>query len=200
MYINKLKNNMPLPHITNSEAGRNLYDPVFKNIFEVGFTLPSPIPASFGKDIMLITEHVTKISGLGALNRAPGTGVQKFMGTDRTYINPKLDSTSAEIEVTFTLNLRNATDNYIYKVFRAWAALGYDQNTGVRHLKKDYCAEYLKVSIANQAGDIYREIVFKDVMINGDLGGSHEDLDYDSTDPLELTVKFKSDWWNETMA
>jgi hypothetical protein len=190
---------MALPHITNSEAGRNLYDPVFKNIFEVYFTLPTPLQAQFGKDTELITEHVTKLSGLGALNRAPGTGTQKFMGTDRTYINPKLDSTSAEIEVTLNLNLRNKTDNYIYKLFRAWAYLGYNQDTGERHLKKDCCADFLKISIANQAGDIYREIVFRDVMINGDLGGGHEDVDYDSTDALELTVKFKSDWWKETM-
>lgn len=190
---------MSLPHITNSEAGRNLYDPVFKNIFEVYFSLPDPIATQFGKDTALITEHVTKVGGLAALNRAPGTGTQKFMGTDRTYINPKLDNTRAEIDVTLNLNLRNKTDNYIYKLFRAWAALGYDQNTGERHLKKDCCAEFLKISIANQAGDIYREIIFKDVMINGDIAGSQEDLDYDSADALELTVKFVSDWWKETM-
>lgn len=191
---------MSLPHISNSKAGVNKWDPVHTNIFEVYFSIPEAIRSQFGQDEALLTEHVLSISGLGALNRAPGVSQQKFMGTDRSYINPRVDNTFAEITVKLSLNLRNDVDNYIYKLFRAWAALGYDQNTGVRHLKKDYCAEYLKVSIANQAGDIYREIVFKDVMINGDLGGSHEDLDYDSTDPLELTVKFKSDWWNETMA
>ena len=84
-------------------------------------------------------------------------------------------------------------------MFKAWAELGYNQATGERHLKKDYCAGWLKISIANQAGDIYREIVFKDVMVNGDLGGGHEEVDYDSADALELTVKFKSDWWQDTM-
>lgn len=190
---------MSLPHITNSQAGVNKYSPVFKNIFEVYFSLPEAIRGQFGKDEALLTEHVTKISGLGALNRAPGTGTQKFMGTDRSYINPKLDNTRAEIEVTLNLNLRNDIDNYIYKLFRAWAALGYDQSTGARHLKKDYCADFLKVSIANAAGDIYHEVVFKDVMINGDLGGGFEELDYDSTDAIELTVKFVSDWWKETI-
>ena len=29
-----------MPHITNSQAGTNLYDPVHKSIFEVYFTLP----------------------------------------------------------------------------------------------------------------------------------------------------------------
>ena len=191
---------MSLPHITNSEAGVNKYDPVFKSIYEVYFSLPEAIRGQFGQDEALLTQHVTKIAGLGALNRAPGTGTQKFMGTDRTFINPKLDNTRAEIEVTLNLNLRNDSDNYVYKLFRAWAALGYNQNTGERHLKKDCCADFLKVSIANKAGDIFHEIVFKDVMINGDLGGGFEDLDYDSQDVLELTVKFVSDWWDEVEA
>lgn len=189
---------MSLPHITNSRAGVNKYDPVFKSIYEVYFSLPEALRTQFGKDEALLTEHVLTIGGLGALNRAPGTGTQKFMGTDRSFINPKLDNTRAEIEVKLSLNLRNATDNYIYKLFRAWAALGYDQNTGVRHLKKDCVAYYLKVSIANQAGDIYHEVVFKDVMINGDMDGI-ADLDYESSDALELTVKFVSDWWKETI-
>ena len=190
---------MSLPHITNSEAGVNRYSPVFKNIFEVYFSLPEPLRAQFGQDEMLLTQHVTKISGLGALNKAPGTGQQKFMGTDRSFINPKVDSTHAEIEVEFTLNLRNDVDNYIYKLFRAWAALGYDMQTGARHLKKDYCADFLKVSIANSAGDIFHEVVFKDVMMNGDLGGGFEDLDYESSDALTVTAKFVADWWKETI-
>ena len=190
---------MALPHIQNSTAGVNKFDPVFKNIFEVYFDLPAALKGQFGNDELLLTQHVTKINGLAALNRAPSTGTQKFMGTDRSFINPKLDNTRAEIEITLSLNLRDATDNYIYKIFRAWAALGYNQNTGYRHLKKDYCANWIRVSIANAAGDIYHDITFKDVMINGDMDGL-ADLDYESADALELTVKFVSDWWTETMA
>jgi len=53
-----------LPHITNSEAGRNKYDPAHKAIFEVYFTLPEALRAEFAQDEALLTEHVTKISGL----------------------------------------------------------------------------------------------------------------------------------------
>lgn len=188
---------MALPHIQNSVAGRNKYDPVHTDIFEVRFTVPSAIRNDFGKDELILSEHVTKISGLGALNRAPGVSQQKFMGTDRSYIQPKLDSTHAELEVTFTLNLRDDVDNYVYKLFRAWAALGYDINTGARSLKRDYCADWMEVSIANRAGDIYQDVIFKDVMLNGDIGGM-EEYNYDTADAAELTVKFVSDWWQET--
>lgn len=189
---------MALPHITNSQAGRNHWDPVHSNIFEVYFTIPDALRAQFGKDEAILTEHVLEISGLGALNRAPGVGQQKFMGTDRSYINPKLDSTHAEITVKFTLNLRDETDNFIYKLFRAWVALGYNINTGERHLKKDYVADWLKISVGNRAGDIYHEVIFKDVMINGDLTAL-DSYNYDTAEAQELEVKFVSDWWKETI-
>lgn len=190
---------MALPHIKNSEAGINLYDPVHKSIFEVYFTLPDALRKEFAKDEVLLSQHVLTVGGLDALYKAPETDVQKFMGTDRSYIKPTVGETSANIEIEFSLNLRNGTDNYILKLFRAWAALGYDISTGKRSLKKDYCAQWLKIAIANREGDIYQEIVFKDIMIAGALeyeGG----LDYTADEALNLKVKFKSDWWEEKFA
>lgn len=190
---------MALPHIKNSEAGINLYDPVHKSIFEVYFTLPEALRAEFAKDEMLLTQHVLTVSGLETLYKAPETDVQKFMGTDRSFIKPTIGETSASIEIDFSLNLRNGTDNYILKLLRAWAALGYDVSTGKRSLKKDYCAQWLKISIANREGDIYQEIVFKDIMMNGPLDYPG-DLDYTNDEALQVKAKFKSDWWDEKLA
>lgn len=191
---------MALPHIKNSQAGVNLYDPVHKSMFEVYFTLPESLRAEFAKDEVLLTEHVLTIGGLDALYRAPETDVQKFMGTDRSYIKPTIGETRAQIEVEFSLNLRNGVDNYILKLFRAWAALGYDIATGKRSLKKDYCAQWMKVSIANREGDIYQEVVFKDVMLAGALEFDGTSLDYSLDDACKLKVKFVSDWWDEKQA
>lgn len=188
---------MALPHIKNSQAGVNRMDPVNKSIFEVYFTLPDAIRDEYAKDEVVLTEHVLSVSGLEALYRAPEVDSQKFMGTDRSFIKPTIGETKANIEVKLSLNLRNATDNYILNVFRAWASLGYNIATGKRHLKKDYCADWLKVSIANREGDIFQEVVFKDVMIAGNLDYNN-DYDYTADDALELTVKFVSDWWKET--
>ena len=187
-----------LPHITNSVAGREKYDVLYKNIFEVYFTLPEAIRDEFASDEAILTEHVLSISGLEALDKAPEAGVtQKFMGTTRTYLAAGLDDTSAEITVKLSLNLRNGTDNYIYKLFKAWSKLNYDIATGMKSLKKDYTADWLRVSIGNRAGDIYREVIFKDVIINGPIVINGE-YSYESPgDILDLEVKFKSDWWEE---
>ena len=188
-----------LPHITNSQAGRNKYDVLYKNIFEVQFTLPEALRTAFGQDEAVLSEHVLSIEGLSALDKAPEAGVtQKFMGTNRTYLNSTIEDTTAEITVKFSLNLRNGTDNFIYKLFKAWNKLGYDIATGEKSLKTDYIADFMRVVIGNRAGDVYREVVFKDIMLNGPIEGMGDTLDYtQGSEIMELTVKFKSDWWQE---
>ena len=191
---------MSLPHITNSEAGRNLYDPYHNCLFEVYFTLPAAIRAQFGQDEALLTEHVVKIDGLENLDKGPEASVeQKFQGTTRTYLAPKMDNTSAELTVEFNLNLRNGVDNYIYKVFKAWKNLNYDLETGTIVLKKDYVAEWMRVCVANRAGDVIKEVIFKDIMLSGNVSGL-DSLDYGNNEAVNITVKFKSDWWKETIA
>lgn len=187
-----------LPHITNSMAGREKYDVLYKNIFEVMFTLPAALQSQFGSDTALISEHVLTVSGLDALDKAPEAGTsQKFMGTTRTFLNSGVEDTSAEITVKLSLNLRNAVDNYIYKIFRAWSKLGYDIETGEKSLKTDYTADFLQISVGNRAGDIYRRVTFKD-MILSKINGGLSDLDYgDSSTILEMEVVFKSDWWRD---
>ena len=190
---------MALPHISNSKAGVNLYDPVHKSIFEVSFTLPNALTAAGdSSDTNLLTQHVLNINGLDALYRAPEVESQKFMGTDRSYIKPNLSETRANLEIEFSLNLDDSNDNYILNTFRKWAAAGHNIATGARNRKADYTAPWLKVRIANRAGDIYQEIIFKDVMLNGPLefdGG----LDYSADDALNLKVKLVSDWWEENV-
>lgn len=189
---------MALPHITNSQAGVNRWDPTHSNLYEVYFTLPEMLKAEFGQDEAVITEHVLSISGIGAVQKTATTGQQKFMGTTRTYIEPGVDDTSAELTVKFSLNLRNGTDNFIYKLFKAWSRLGYDINTGAKELKKDYVADWMEIKIANRKGDVYEDIIFKDVMI-GDTITALDEYNYDTREAQELEVKFKSDWWDDQM-
>ena len=75
-----------LPHIQNSEAGRNKYDPVHKSIFELGFTLPNMIRGEFAQDEAVLTEHVLSISGLDALYKGVEAEQQKF----DSFCNPTL--------------------------------------------------------------------------------------------------------------
>ena len=189
-----------LPHITNSTAGRNRMEPVNNNIFEVTFTVPAAIQGvASPDDIVVLTEQVTKVSGIGTLDIGPSTSTQKFMGSTITYLNNKIDNTSHEFTVDFNLNLRNATDNFVYKILKAWNHLGYNIEDGSTALKNDYVAEYMKIKIANRAQDVYREIIFKDVMMKEGFK-IQDELNYESNDIQPLEVKFVSDWAIETNA
>lgn len=183
-----------LPHITNSQAGVNRQDPVYKSKFEVYFTIPAALQNKYSQsDVAVLTEQVQNIKGLGTLDRGVEKGEQKFLGTTRTYLNATKDSTSHEISVDLTLNFKNRTDNYIYRLFRDWNKLTYDDATGETTLKQDYTADYMRVYVGNRAGDVWRDITYKDVIMFGGIEG-FDDLDYSSTDIVNITVKFASDW------
>lgn len=189
---------MSLPHIQNSEAGRNYYDPFWSSIFEGFFSLPDALQASFGKDLELLSEHILNVKGLGTLDASPELAEQSFKGTKRSYLKPHLSDTRHTITIDMSLNMRNEIDNYVYKVFRAWNKLGYDLETGAINLKKDYIAPFFRLAIANRKGDIVREVVFKDVILTKVEGIS--DFDYTSDDPVQITITLNSDWATDAVA
>lgn len=187
-----------LPHFKNVEAGYNQYDPVHKAIFEVALTLPAAIAGEFQGDVELLTQQVTKVSGLDALQKTVGAGSQKFMGVDVSYLNPVLENTYAEITMELNLNLRNANDNYVLKIFRAWENLGYDLSDGTRTLKTQYQSDSIRIAEANRDGTVWRSYLFHFCELIEVTG--LDDLEYTSNDARTLTVKFRSDYWDDDMA
>ena len=167
-------------------------------IYEVYFTLPVAIQDKFKDDETILTEQVVSVSGLDALQKTPQAGSQKFFGVDVSFLNPTLDSTFAEITVTFNLNLRNTTDAYVLKVIKAWEKLGYDLADGTRTLMADYVADNLRISEANRDGTVWRSYIFHKVMITNVTG--IDELNYTNNDARQLQVQFRADWWDEDLA
>ena len=145
-----------LPHIRNVQSGINKYDPMHSAMYEVYFTLPEAIQSQFKDDEAVLTEQVTEVTGLDALQKTVGAGQQKFMGVDVSFLNPTLDNTYAELTINLNLNIRNATDAFVLKVFKAWEKLGYDLSDGTRTLMADYCTDNLRIAEANRDGTIWR--------------------------------------------
>ncbi len=191
---------MALPHIKNSKAGINRQEPIFNNLFEVYFSIPESLAnAGYGgEDVNTLTEQVQNISGIDNLTKSPETITQNFMGSTRTYLKANLSETNFEITVKLALNMRDGTDNYIFKLFREWNALAYDIRTGTRTLKNDHVADFLRIVQFNRAGDIFRDITFHDVMLKGLK--TTDNLDYASGDLVECELTFVSDWADDTDA
>lgn len=187
-----------LPHHQNTASGANRYDPMHDAIFEFYFTLPDALQAEFKKDEETITEQITNVSGLDALQKTVQAGSQKFFGVDVSFLNPTLDTTYAEFTVEMNLNIRNHTDAWLLKIFKAWAALGYNLADGTRTLMVDYVSESVRVAEANRNGEIWRSYIFHKVMLTGVSG--LDTLNYTDNEPRKLQLTFRSDYWDEDLA
>lgn len=191
---------MPLPHVTNVQAGNNRWDPMISSVFRVEFDLPALLKSAAGvtdEDRLILSEQVTDIAGLDALQKTVTAGQQKFLGVDVSFLNPVLDNTYAELTVNLNLNLKNVTDAYVLRVFKYWAKLGYDIVTGARTIKNQYCGGMI-VYEANRNGVVWRKAEFKDVMLTGLT--NIDNLDYTQNEARKLTATFRSDYWNEEIA
>jgi len=187
-----------LPHIKNMKSGINKWDPVHKAIYEVYFTLPPQLQSTFAEDALILTEQVTNVAGLDVLQKTTDTGEQKFYGVTVSFLNPTLDTTAADITITFNLNLRNVTDNFVLKLFMAWENISYDKSDGTRGIKTDYISDVLRVAEANRNGEIWRSYIFHHVMLKSVTG--LDDLDYTSNDARTLVCVFRADFWDDELA
>ncbi len=187
-----------LPHILNVESGRMKYDPVHKSIFEVYFTLPAAIQSQFKTEELLLTEQVTNVAGLDVLQKTTDVGEQKFYGVTVSYLNPVLDTTAADITITFNLNLRNVTDNFVLKVFRAWENISYNLADGTRSIKTGYITDNLRIAEATRNGDIWRSYIFHHVMLRSVT--NIDDLDINANDARQLQCQFRCDYWEDELS
>ncbi len=187
-----------LPHIKNVKSGINKYDPVHNSVYEVYFSLPEQIAGQFKEDEVTLTEQVTQVTGLDVLQKTTPAGEQKFMGVTVSFLNPVLDTTAAELEITFNLNLRNVTDNFVLKMFKAWENLSYNLQDGVRGIKIDYISDNMRIAEANRNGQIWRAYIFHHIMLT-DVTGLNE-LNYSNNDARTLVCKFRCDYWDDDMA
>ena len=194
-----------LPHIKNSHSGLNHWDPIHNSIFEVTFTPPvklAGITDLFNpENIEILKEQVVSVSGLDALQKIAAPGQQKILGVDVSFLNPVLDSTTAEFTIVFNLNLDPRDDkNYdalVLRLFKEWGKLSYNIATGHRALKKDYICETLTIAQANRDGIVWRSIIFHDVFITG--MSNLDSLDYTSSEAATLSVTFRADYWEENL-
>jgi hypothetical protein len=187
-----------LPHIKNMQSGNNKWDPVHRSIFEVYFSVPELLRSTFSWEEVVLTEQVFSVSGLDALQKTTPASEQKFYGVTVSYLNPVLDSTAADLTIVFNLNLKNVTDNFVLKLFKAWAHLSYDLSDGARGIKTDYITDNLRIAEANRNGEIWRSYIFHHVMLTGVTG--LDGLDYTANEAVQLTCTFRCDFWDEDLA
>lgn len=179
---------MPLPHYTQAKASIQKFEPVYQNLFEV--TILTPL----NQDSSLILQHVKSIGGLNNLNPSVDAVGQKYKFADRSYAGMP-GQTFADLTLAFTVNLNDANQAYMYKYMRDWYKLTYDPLTGEMGIKVNYTGTMIVVQY-NRRGDVFRKITFKDCFPTGQPSFI-DSLAYETSEPAEVEMTIRSDYWIE---
>lgn len=184
-------------HYQNSQAAREMWEVVSPALFEVYFTFPKILNGQ-NIDTNLMFEHVRSVSGLDGLTPTFGNVVQKFKYAERHYAAAGPDKTSLELTITYTLNLNDAHENYIYNMLRKWYNLIYNPQNGQMLTKKDYAdGSLMKIIEHDRDGAIWRRITCFNFFPSTPPTGLNED-NYDSIgDAKTVSITFIVDDWVE---
>ena len=187
---------MALSHFKNSQAAVNKWEVVNPAMFEVTI-LPPDVGSSpeDAKTTELLLEHVISIGGLDGVNPSVGTVIQKYKQADRVYAGVP-DQTHLELNMTFSLNLNDANENYIYTTIRKWYNKIYNPANGAYGIKKDYCGSMVIVEY-NRDGSIWRKSTAINVFPTGQITGMGDRNIGSGNEANELSVTFNADCWDD---
>ena len=184
-------------HHQNSDAARNMWEVVSPALFEVYLTFPTLLSKLNGSQELMF-QHVRSISGLDGLTPTVSNVVQKYKYAERHYAAAGPDKTSLELTITYTMNINDANENYIYNMLRKWYNLVYNPQNGQTLIKKDYAGGSAMTIIEHDRdGAIWRKITCLNFFPSTPPTGLNED-NYDSTgDAKTVSITFMVDDWVE---
>lgn len=186
-----------LSHFNNSKAGRNNYEPVFLNQFQVLITPPTPINLSnttFNGESIL-TQQVKSISALQVDIQPTGPVTQYYKFAERRYAGGEPSTSDVQFNISFEVNLGQNNSMEIYKILRQWSDLIYNPLTGAMGLKKDYVGSIV-ISVFNKHGNVFRRISLNNCFLIEPI--TPMNLSYDTGDTLyTIDTTWKSDYWND---
>ena len=185
-------------HYRNSDAAVNMWEVVSPALFEVYLQFPTLIASDKKIKSELMFQHVRSITGLDGLTPTISNVVQKYKYAERHYAGAGPDKTSLELTITYTLNLNNAHENYIYNMLRKWYDLVYNPQNGQTLVKKDYAGgSRLFIYEHDRDGSIWRKITCFNIFPSTPPTGLNDD-NYDSTgDAKTVSITFIVDDWVE---
>lgn len=177
-----------LPHYSSVKAANRKEEPIYMNLFEVTFQLPSSLDGG---------ETLTQSAKSVGLPTHPeiGTAQQSYKYSKRTYLTFPTE-TGFQTDVIFNVNLNENNSPYVFAKLDELYKLGYNPATGETALKQDY-AFTTTVDVHNKVGEVLRRVTMKDCKLTS---LSQMDLDWDSGDTLfEVTASIQCDFYDDAI-
>ena len=193
---------MGLPHFRTSRVSRELYEPVYLNLFTVEIQLPKALTYS-DEDKNLLLEGVRKVGGLDTNKNPDVAELQKYKMADRSFAASGTQNTFVDITLDFEINLRGCAagqpDMYTLKMLRAWNDLIWDPLTGRQGIKAEYVAPSMTITMHDKKNQPFWQWICYYVFPIKNL--SIPELNYDSKTQLYKVTNYtlRCDFWDEAM-
>ena len=186
---------MALPHFTNllmtgSPGGPGTLpeEPVYLNLFEITFILPTILQAQ-GRDPIMMLQQATKI-GLD-LTKDIDVVDQRFKYSTRAFVTtPK--QTHYEFSINFNVNVSPNGNMTVWNTLKSWYDLVWNSQNGSLHYKSDIIGTLI-VNTHDRKGVVLRRVTFQNTQIKGI---SSMDMDWSSGEIWkDVTANFVCDYW-----
>lgn len=185
---------MPLPHFTqisvndSGGVGSKPQEPVFLNLFEVTFVLPT-ILQSQGRDPILMLQQATSIDLM--LTESIDVKDQRFKYSTRAFLSTP-NQTHVEFDIKFNVNVNEQGSMEIWNTLKAWYDLVWNSQNGTLHYKMDTIGTII-VNQHDKKGVVIRRVTFQNAQLKSVNGIS---LDWSSNDIWsDVSASFVADFW-----
>lgn len=189
---------MPLPHFTQLQMtgspggpGTSPQEPVYMNLFEITFILPTILQAQ-GRDPILLLQQALKVD-LGLTNKPIAISNQRFKYTTRAFLNAGPSETHIDsINIDFNVNVNDQGSMEVWNTLKAWYDLAWNSQNGYLHYKADTIGTMI-VNQHDKKGLVLRRVTFQNVQLKSVTSPS---LDYNGQGIWQnCTADFCADYW-----
>jgi hypothetical protein len=184
---------MPLPHFTQllvtgspGGPGSEPREPIYSNLFEINFILPTILVAQ-GRDPILMLQQATSID----INITPEIEykTQRFKFSTREFATMP-DKTSGDFKIKFQINQNKVGEMEEYNTLRAWYNLIHNNQNGALFYKADYIGTVI-VNHHDRKGLILQRVSYQNSMLKGLTGF---DLNWDGAELITIEANFIYDY------
>ena len=185
---------MPLPHYTQLDMtgspggpGTKPQEPVFLNLFEITFVLPTILTAQ-KRNAALLLQQATTVN----LNLTPEIQQtsQRFKYTTRVFMKTP-DKTDTDFTIKFNVNVNESGSMETWNTLKAWYDLVWNSQNGSLHYKADTIGTII-VNEHDKNGLVLRRVTFQNAQI-ASVGSA--DLTWESSEIWSVEAKFVADFW-----
>lgn len=198
---------MGLGHFTNVQTATNMWEPVFKSLFEIQIDLPPLVANTLGAGIRgILLENATSVP----LPSYPKIEVkpQRFKYSTRIY--PTLPGQTHLTEQTIKFNLNESvgvrqnqlSGSYVagkvpvWRAVKDWYDLIWNNETGQLNYKGNLVGT-VTIDQHDKEGLVVRRIIWHNAFITGMAGWDAEISWENVTEIHDLSASFALDFWED---